>query len=153
MASVFVAGVFIRPFLLLIPYPSTKTTNTTTRHPVSHQAVYLIERWIRHVDPPFRSAGICIIDKLCHEVRGVCVCYIWGWMGQRILENRRRVARLRLISTLTHPPHNKTPQAKKKLKDGNVFVPRFRLRMADTVDAVRGVKSTGQRVRGVFCSV
>lgn len=38
-------------------------------------------------------------------------------------------------------------QAKKRLKDGNVFVPRFRLRMSDTVDAVRVVKSTGQRVR------
>jgi hypothetical protein len=41
------------------------------------KAVYLIERFIRHADPQFRSAGICIMDKLMAEVRvgvrvGVC---------------------------------------------------------------------------------
>lgn len=47
--------------------------------------MYLIERWVRHADPQFRSAGICIIDKLCHEVclsvRAVfrLLDALWGW--------------------------------------------------------------------------
>lgn len=67
-----------------LTHPPKQQPNTTQQPaiPCLHQAVYLIERWIRHVDPPFRSAGICIIDKLCHEVRGVCMCMLYRGVGR-----------------------------------------------------------------------